>query len=441
MIDIKEMPKGLTEETVRKISSLKNEPTWMRDYRIKSYHSFVSLPLPSFGPNLKLNFDDITYYRRIDDKVYNNWDEVDKNIRDNFQSIGIEDAEKKYLGGIGVQYESETIYHNMLSYLEDKSVIFTDTDTALQKYPEIFEKYFNKIVNYDENKFTALNGAVWSGGAFIYVPPGVKLDRPLQSYFWINNKQMGQFERTIIIVDEDASLEYIEGCTAPYYTEGSLHAAVVEIYVMKNAKCRYTTIQNWASNIYNLVTKRAIVEENGLMEWIDGNIGSRVTMKYPACILNGPYAKGTCISIAVGGENQVQDTGAKMIHLAPHTKSNIIAKSIARNGGNATYRGTVKISKDAVNSASTVKCDTFVIDEKSKSDTIPNNIVDNDSSTLEHEATVSRISEDKLFYLMSRGIDADKATELIIMGFIEAFRKELPMEYAVELNQLMKSSC
>ena len=441
MIDIKEMPKGLNEETVKQISALKNEPTWMRNYRIKSYHSFVNLPLPSFGPNLDINFDDITYYRRIDDKVSHDWNEVNQEVRKNFQNIGLEDAEEKYLGGIGVQYESETIYHNMLSYLEEKNVIFTDTDTALQKYPEIFEKYFNKIVNYDENKFTALNGAVWSGGAFIYVPPGVKLDRPLQSYFWINNKQMGQFERTIIVVDEDASLEYIEGCTAPYYTEGSLHAAVVEIYVGKNAKCRYTTIQNWASNIYNLVTKRAIVEENGLMEWIDGNIGSRVTMKYPACILNGPYAKGTCISIAVGGEGQIQDTGAKMIHLAPYTKSNIVSKSIARNGGNATYRGTVRISEKATNSASTVKCDTFVIDEKSKSDTIPNNIVNNDSSTLEHEATVSRISEDKLFYLMSRGIDADKATELIIMGFIEAFRKELPMEYAVELNQLMKSSC
>lgn len=438
MIDITQMPKGLTEDAVKQISNFKKEPQWMRDYRVASFNSFISLPMPSFGPNIDIDFNEITYYRRIDDKVHSNWDEMDPTVRKTFQNIGLEDAEQKYLGGIGVQFESETIYHNMLSYLSDKDVIFTDTDTALQKYPDLFKKYFNQIVDYKENKFTSLNGAVWSGGAFIYVPPGVKLDRPLQSYFWINNKQMGQFERTIIIVDEGASLEYIEGCTAPTYTDDSLHAAVVEIYVMKNAKCRYTTIQNWAPNIYNLVTKRAIVEEGGLMEWIDGNIGSKVTMKYPACILNGPNARGTCITIAVANEGQVQDTGAKMIHLAPNTKSNIISKSIARKGGNATYRGTVKISKNALNSVSTVKCDTFVLDEKSKSDTVPINIVDNDSSTLEHEATVSRISEEKLFYLMSRGIDVDKATELIIMGFIEAFRDELPMEYAVELNNLMK---
>lgn len=439
MNNIKQMPKGLTEDIVREISSLKNEPEWMRDYRIASYKQFVSMPLPSFGPELNIDFDNITYYRRISDTIHNDWNEVDKNVRETFEHIGLQDAENKYLGGIGVQFESETIYHNMLSYLEDKKVIFMDTDSALKKHPDLFKKYFNKIVDYKENKFTALNGSVWSGGAFIYVPPGVKLDRPLQSYFWINNKQMGQFERTIIIVDEGASLEYIEGCTAPTYTDDSLHAAVVEIYVEKGAKCRYTTIQNWAPNIYNLVTKRAIVEENGLMEWIDGNIGSKVTMKYPACILNGPYARGTCITIAVGNANQTQDTGAKMIHLAPHTKSNIVSKSISRNGGNATYRGTVNISPKATNSVSTVKCDTFVLDEKSKSDTIPINIVGNDSSTLEHEATVSRISEEKLFYLMSRGIDIDRATELIIMGFIEAFRDELPMEYAVELNNLLKN--
>lgn len=439
MKNIRQMPKGLTRDIVKDISLLKGEPKWMTDYRIKSYDKFKSLPFPSFGPKLNINLDEITYYRRIDDKVHSDWSKVDPNARKTFENIGLQEAESKYLGGIGVQFESETIYHNMLSYLKEKDVIFLDTDTALKQHPELFKKYFNQIVDYEENKFTALNGAVWSGGAFIYVPPGVKLDRPLQSYFWINNKQIGQFERTIIIVDEGASLEYIEGCTAPAYTEDSLHAAVVEIYVEKNAKCRYTTIQNWAPNIYNLVTKRAIVEEGGLMEWIDGNVGSKVTMKYPACILNGPYARGTCITIAVGNENQIQDTGAKMIHLAPHTKSNIISKSIARNGGNATYRGTVNIAKDAINSVSSVKCDTFVLDEKSKSDTFPQNIVNNDSSILEHEATVSKISEEKLFYLMSRGIDVDKATELIIMGFIEAFRDELPMEYAVELNNLLKS--
>jgi len=438
MTQIKEMPKGLTVDIVREISQLKGEPEWMKNYRLKSYESFKKQPLPSFGPQIDIDFDNITYYRRIDNKVHSNWDEIDDNVRKNFEEIGLKDAEEKHLGGIGVQFESETIYHNMLNYLKDKNVIFTDTDTALKKHPDLFKKYFNKIVDYDENKFTALNGSVWSGGAFIYIPPGVKLDRPLQSYFWINNNQMGQFERTIIIVDEGAELEYIEGCTAPVYADNSLHAAVVEIYVLKNAKCRYVTIQNWAPNIYNLVTKRAIVEEGGLMEWIDGNIGSKVTMKYPACILNGAYARGSCITIAVGDENQIQDTGAKMIHLAPHTKSNIVSKSISRNGGNATYRGTVKIAPDASNSISTIKCDTFVLDELSKSDTIPKNIVLNDTSTLEHEATVSKISEEKLFYLMSRGLDVDKATELIIMGFVEAFRDELPMEYAVELNNLLK---
>jgi Fe-S cluster assembly protein SufB len=439
MLQIKEMPKGLNEEIVKEISSLKNEPLWMKEFRLNAYNHFRNLSMPDFGPNVDLNFDEITYFRKIDDKVHSNWNEIEKGVRENFESIGLQKAEKEYLGGIGVQFESETIYHNMLTYLEDKNVIFTDTDTALKKYPVLFRKYFSKIVDPDENKFTALNGAVWSGGAFIYVPPGVKLDRPLQSYFWINNKQMGQFERTIIIVDEGASLEYIEGCTAPTYTDNSLHAAVVEIYVGKNAKCRYTTIQNWAPNIYNLVTKRAIVEESGLMEWIDGNIGSKATMKYPSCILNGAYARGTCITIALANGNQVQDTGAKMIHLAPYTKSNIVSKSIARNGGNATYRGTVNISANAHHSYSNVKCDTFILDEISKSDTIPKNIVSNESSTLEHEATVSRISDEKLFYLMSRGIDVDKATELIIMGFIEAFRDELPMEYAVELNNLLRN--
>lgn len=436
---VKQMPKGLTSDIVSEISKIKNEPKWMLDYRLQSFVQFIKMPMPSFGPNININFDDITYYHKVSDIIQSDWNKVDKDARESIRHIGLQEAEDKYLGGIGVQFESEVIYHNMLSYLEEKKVIFMDTDSALKKHPELFKKYFNKIVDYKENKFTALNGAVWSGGAFIYIPPGVKLDRPLQSYFWINNKQMGQFERTIIIVDEGATLEYIEGCTAPTYTDDSLHAAVVEIYVGKNATCRYTTIQNWAPNIYNLVTKRAIVEEQGLMEWIDGNIGSKVTMKYPACILNGPYARGTCITIAVADDNQMQDTGARMIHLAPHTKSNIISKSIARNGGNATYRGAVKITNKASDSVGTVKCDTFILDEKSKSDTIPNNIVGNNSSTLEHEATVSKISEEKLFYLMSRGIDAERATELIIMGFIETFREELPMEYAVELNNLLKN--
>ena len=327
----------------------------------------------------------------------------------------------------------------MLKELTDKNVIFCDTDTALREYPEIFKKYFNTLVKYDENKYTALNGAVWSGGSFIYIPPYTKLDRPLQSYFRINSMNMGQFERTLIIVDEGSELHYMEGCTAPTYSTDSLHAAVVEIFVGKNAKCRYTTIQNWSNNVYNLVTKRAFVDENGLMEWIDGNIGSKVNMKYPSCILSGKRAKGRCISIAVATKDQIQDAGARMIHLAPNTESEIISKSIAANGGEATYRGKVKITKDAVNSKSIIKCDTILLDELSRSDTVPDNIILNESSTLNHEATVSKIDKDKLFYLMSRGISEDKAKELLIMGFIDRFREELPMEYAVELNALLKN--
>lgn len=430
---------GLTKETIEEISKIKGEPKWMLDFRLKSLEKFLELNNPDFGPELKIDFNDINYYKRIDNKVHDNWQDVPNEARNTFNEIGLPDAEKKYLAGIGAQFESEVIYHNMLKELVDKNVIFCDTDTALKKYPELFQEYFNNLVKYDENKYTALNGAVWSGGTFIYIPPNTTLDRPLQSYFRINSKNMGQFERTIIIVDENSDLHYMEGCTAPTYTSDSLHAAVVEIYVKKNAKCRYTTIQNWSSDVYNLVTKRATVDSGGLMEWIDGNIGSKVNMKYPSCILTGEYAKGNCISIAVAGENQIQDTGAKMIHLAPNTTSNIISKSIACNGGNATYRGTVNIVSSAANSKSTVKCDTIILDKKSKSDTIPQNKIANTSSIIEHEATVSKIDEEKLFYLMSRGLTEDKARELLIMGFIDRFREELPMEYAVELNALLKN--
>ena len=429
----------LTKNKIIEISNIKNEPSWMQKFRLKSLEAFKDLPNPIFGPELKIDFDSITYYKRVDDKVHNNWDNLDSEIKNTFDEIGLIDAEKKYLGGVGAQLESEVIYHNMIKELEEKNIIFCDTDTALREHPEIFKKYFNTLVKYDENKYTALNGAVWSGGTFIYVPPYTKIDRPLQSYFRINSKNMGQFERTLIIVDEGAELHYMEGCTAVTHTSDALHAAVVEIFVGKNAKCRYTTIQNWSSDIYNLVTKRAIVDENGLMEWIDGNIGSKVNMKYPSCILKGNGAEGNCISIAVATTNQEQDAGAKMIHLAPNTKSNIISKSIAAKGGNATYRGTVRITKDAINSTSTVKCDTIIIDKESKSDTIPKNIIENDSSYIEHEATVSKIDKDKLFYLMSRGIDEERAKELLIMGFIDRFREELPMEYAVELNSLLKN--
>ena len=426
-------------DIVKDISKIKKEPKWMLDLRLKAIESFNMQKMPKFGPKIDIDFNDITYYKKINEEVYNNWNDINKNIRNKFKDIGLEKAEKDYLGGIGIQYESETLYHNMMSYINEKQVIFLSTDEALKKYPSIFKKHFNKIVDYSDNKFSALNTAFWSGGAFIYVPKGVKLDRPLQSYFWINDKKMGQFERTIIIVDDDASLEYIEGCTAVKHIENSLHAAVVEIYVGKNAKCKYTTIQNWSNNVYNLVTKRAVVEESGTMEWIDGNIGSKITMKYPACILKGNNSTGRCITIALADKNQIQDTGAKMIHIGNNTKSTILSKSIARNGGIANYRGLVKISNNSKNSNSKVKCDTMLLDKTSKSDTYPTNINKNKASSITHEATVSKINDEQLFYLMSRGIDKEKAVELLVMGFLEKFRNELPLEYAVELNNLLRN--
>ena len=435
---MKTLTKGLDEKKVEEISKIKNEPDWMLKYRLDSYDVFKNMKMPKWGPKININFDNITYYKKVFDDVKNNWDNVDKNVKETFDNIGLTKAEDEYLAGVHVQYESEALYHNMLEELKEKKVIFLDTDTALKKHPDLFKKYFGTLVKNDDNKFAALNGSVWSGGTFIYVPPHTKLDRPLQSYFRINSKDMGQFERTLIIVDEGSDLHYIEGCTAPSYSSSSLHAGVVEIFVMKNAKCRYTTIQNWSNNVYNLVTKRALVEENAVMEWVDGNIGSKVTMKYPACILKGDYSKASCTTIALADKNQIQDTGAKMIHIGKNTKSNILSKSIARGGGNASYRGLVKITKNANNSYANVKCDTILLDEKSKSDTFPTNICSNKSSFLEHEATVSKIDPNQLFYLMTRGLNENKATELLIMGFIEAFREELPLEYAVELNQLLK---
>ncbi|MEG2351210.1 MAG: Fe-S cluster assembly protein SufB [Bacilli bacterium] len=431
--------KGLNEDKVKEISQIKKEPEWMKNFRIDSYHKFLDAKEVNFGPKIDLDFDKLTYYKRVNETIENSWNDIPNDIRDTFDKIGIPKAEQEYLAGVGVQYESEVIYHNMMKELEDKNVIFVDTDTALKKYPNLFKKYFNKLVKNDDNKFASLNGAVWSGGTFIYIPPNTKLDRPLQSYFRINTKDMGQFERTIIVVDENSDLHYIEGCTAPIYSTDSLHAAVVEIFVEKNAKCRYTTIQNWSNNVYNLVTKRAIVEEGATMQWVDGNIGSKVTMKYPACILKGDNSKGSCITIALADKGQIQDTGAKMIHLGKNTKSSILSKSIARNGGNASYRGTVKITSTASNSFSNVKCDTIILDDLSKSDTFPTNICKSDTSSIEHEATVSKINPDQLFYLMTRGINEDQATELLILGFLEAFREELPLEYAVELNNLLKN--
>ena len=430
---------GINEKNINIISNVKNEDKWISDYRIDSYRKFEQLEMPSFGPKIDLDFSKIIYYKNSekDKKIQNDWNNVLKPIVDELDSVGVRESEV-HMGGMGVQYESEVIYHSMLKEIEEKKVIFTSIEDAMKKYPDLVKKHFGKIVKNNENKFAALNGAVFSGGSFIYVPPNTKLNRTLQSYFGINSRNMGQFERTLIIVDENSDLHYIEGCTAPTYSESSLHAAVVEIYVGKNAKCRYSTIQNWANNVYNLVTKRALVDENGTMEWIDGNIGSKVTMKYPCCVLKGDNSKGTCITISVAGSGQIQDTGARMIHVGKNTTSNIVSKSIARNGGNATYRGKAFIGLSAIDSIASVKCDTLILDEESKSDTVPVNQCFNCSSSIEHEATVSKISEDNLFYMMSRGIPKERAMDLIILGFIEKFREELPMEYAVELNQLIK---
>ena len=430
--------KGLNKENIISISNHKGEDSWVKDYRLEAYKQFESMSdkLP-FGPDFKLDFDKITYYKSQDDTLRNDWNQVLKPVKEELENLGVLESEQ-HMGGMGVQYESEVIYHKMLDELESKHIIFTSIEDALKNHKDIAFKYFGKIVSFKENKYAALNSSVFSGGSFIYIPPHTKLDRPLQSYFRINSKNMGQFERTLIIVDDDSELHYIEGCTAPTYSEDSLHAAVVEIYVGKNSKCRYTTIQNWAPNVYNLVTKRALVDTNGTMEWIDGNIGSKLTMKYPCCILKGDNSRGTCVTISLASSNQDQDTGARMIHLGNNTKSNIISKSIARNGGNATYRGKVRIDSKAKDAEAMVKCDTLILDDKSKSDTIPTNIVENTTSSLEHEATVSKISDDNLFYLMSKGIPKEKCEELIVLGFLEEFREELPMEYAVELNQLIK---
>ena len=431
--------KGLNEEVIRTISKMKNEPEWMLEFRLKSYKAFLETPNPSWGPDLSgINFDDYTYYIKSSKKTESDWEEVPEAIKETFDKLGIPEAEQKFLAGVSTQFESEVVYHNTMTELEELGVIFCDTDTAVRCYPELVKEYFGKIVPPNDNKYAALNSAVWSGGSFIYVPKGVKIEKPLQSYFRINSEQMGQFERTLIIVDEGASVHYVEGCTAPIYSKDSLHAAVVEIYVLKDAYCRYSTVQNWANNIVNLVTKRTLVEENGWMEWIDGNVGAGLNMKYPACVLKGDNAKGTTVSIAFAGPGQIQDTGAKMIHIGRNTTSNIVSKSLCRGGGVVNYRGLVKASKGAKGAKSHVECDTIILDDISKSDTIPTNIGSNDEIYLEHEATVSKVSDEQLFYLMSRGLTQKEATEMIVMGFIEPFAKELPMEYAVELNRLIK---
>lgn len=431
--------KGLTEEIVRTISEMKGEPEFMLKFRLKALEQFRKMEMPKWGGNMDdLDFEEIQYYVKPSEKQGKTWEEVPEEIKATFDKLGIPEAEQKFLAGVSAQYESEVVYHSMQEDLTKQGVIFSDTDSAIREYPELFKEYFATVIPPTDNKFAALNSAVWSGGSFIYVPKGVQCTVPLQAYFRINSENMGQFERTLIIADEGSSVHYVEGCTAPVYSTNSLHSAVVEIIVKKDARVRYTTIQNWAPNIYNLVTKRAVAEENATMEWVDGNIGSKLTMKYPAVILKGRGAKGMVLSIAVAGKGQHQDAGAKMIHLAPDTSSTIVSKSISKHGGKVTYRGLASFGRNAEGAKANIKCDTLIMDDQSTSDTIPYNEIMNDNITLEHEATVSKVSEDQLFYLMSRGLSDAEATQMIVMGFIEPFTKELPMEYAVEMNRLIK---
>ena len=432
--------RGLDEEVVADISAKKNEPEWMLENRLKALSIFEKKPLPTWGADLSdIDFDNIKYFVRSTEQQATTWEDLPEDIKNTYDRLGIPEAEKQRLvAGVAAQYESEVVYHQIRQDLEEKGVIFLDTDTALREHEELFREYFGTVIPAGDNKFAALNTAVWSGGSFVYVPTGVHVDIPLQAYFRINTENMGQFERTLIIVDEDAYVHYVEGCTAPIYKSDSLHSAVVEIIVKKGGRCRYTTIQNWSNNVYNLVTKRTKCEEGATMEWVDGNIGSKVTMKYPAVWMTGPHAKGEVLSVAFAGEGQFQDTGAKMVHMAPYTSSNIVSKSVARSGGRAAYRGLVQINKDAHHSTSNVECDALLVDNISRSDTYPYNDIRNDHVSLGHEATVSQVSEDQLFYLMSRGIAEDEAMAMIVRGFVEPIAKELPMEYALELNRLIE---
>lgn len=436
-------PKGLNEQVVRELSAMKGEPEWMLKRRLQALDIFNKKPTPLHGAwanedLANLNHDDIYYFVRAGDRPQNDWDAVPQEIKDTFEKLGIPEAERKFLAGVGAQYESEVVYHSLREEWAKQGVIFLDTDTGLKEYPEIFKQYFGTVIPSADNKYAALNTAVWSGGSFVYVPKGVHVDIPLQAYFRINAENMGQFERTLIIVDEGASVHYIEGCTAPAYSTNSLHSAVVEIIVKKGGKCRYTTIQNWANNIYNLVTKRAVAYEEASMEWVDGNIGSRLTMKYPSVYLMGRKARGEVLSIAYAGKGQHQDAGAKMVHIAPETTSRITNKSVSKNGGKTTYRGLAKVMPGAYGSKLNVNCDALILDELSASDTIPYIEVEESDTTLAHEATVGRIGEEQLFYLMSRGLPEADALSMIVLGFMEPFTRELPMEYAVELNRLIQ---
>lgn len=433
--------RGLSHEVVEMISKMKNEPDWMRDFRHKALDIFLSKPMPGWGNTKILNnidFDNIYYYIKPTAEQSKNWDDVPEYIKNTFDKLGVPDAEKKFLAGVSAQYESEVVYHSFQENLEKQGVIFLDMDSGLREHPDLVKKYFATVIPATDNKFAALNSAVWSGGSFIYVPPGVDVTVPLQAYFRINAENMGQFERTLIIADKGSRVHYIEGCTAPVYTSDSLHSAVVEVIALDDAYIRYTTIQNWSRNILNLVTKRAVANKNSTIEWVDGNLGSRLTMKYPCVYLMGEHAKGEILSIAFAGPEQHQDAGAKVIHVAPNTSSRITSKSISKAGGQASYRGLVKVHENAKNSKSSIECDALLIDEKSRSDTYPTMEIDTDDVKIEHEARVSKVAEEQLFYLMSRGLSEDEARLLIVNGFIEPFTKELPMEYAVELNRLIE---
>ncbi|OQY31990.1 MAG: Fe-S cluster assembly protein SufB [Anaerolineaceae bacterium 4572_5.1] len=431
--------KGLDEDIVREISAMKGEPEWMLEYRLRSLEYFKQHPMPNWGGDLSsLDLDDLYYYVKPTEEEGRTWDEVPETIKNTFDRLGIPESEQKFLAGVGAQYESEMVYHNIHKHLEEQGVIFLSIENGLRKHPELFREYFGSVVPYTDNKLASLNGAVWSGGSFVYIPPGLTVDLPLQAYFRLNAANIGQFERSLIIADEGASVHFVEGCTAPQYSTDSLHSGVIEIFVKKNARVRYTTIQNWSNNVYNLVTQRARVEENGTMEWVDSNLGSKVTMKYPACILVGEGAHGEILSIAFSGKDQHHDTGGKMIHLAPNTTSKIVSKSISKNGGRASYRGLVKVNPGKKNVRSNVVCDALILDEHSRSDTYPVIEVDEQDVTIGHEASVSKVEAEQLFYLMSRGLSEEEATSLVVSGFIEPLVKELPMEYAIEMNRLIQ---
>jgi Fe-S cluster assembly protein SufB len=431
--------RGLSPELVAAISEHKNEPEWMRKYRLKSLEYFLARPLPTWGGDVTgIDFDNIFYYIRPTEKQAKSWEDLPPDIKDTWDKLGIPEAEKKYLAGVGAQYESEVVYHKLKEDLESQGVLFLDMDSGLREHEELVKQYFGTIIPQNDNKFAALNSAVWSGGSFIYVPPGVKVEMPLQAYFRINAENMGQFERTLIIVDEGAQVHYVEGCTAPIYSSDSLHSAVVEIIVKRGARCRYTTIQNWSTNVYNLVTKRAVAYEDAVMEWVDGNLGSKLTMKYPSIWLMGERAHGEVLSIAFAGNGQHQDAGGKAVHVAPNTTSVITSKSISKNGGRAGYRGLLEVAKGAAGSKSKVVCDALILDEDSRSDTYPYMRIDEDQVDIGHEATVSKIGEEQLFYLMSRGLTEAEASAMIVSGFVEPITKELPLEYAVEMNRLIQ---